>query len=82
MSIRSKALDLFGDLVLPIAVVFFVLFLIMVIPACYFDYKKHKRLLQQCIDDGNKEYVCEAMFKRCSGGGGGGIVHQPPLGHP
>lgn len=81
MSICSRALDLCEASILPLVVVFCVLLLIMVPSACYCEHKKHSRLLQQCIDDGNKEYVCEGMLKRC-GGGSGGTVHPLPLGNP
>jgi hypothetical protein len=41
------------------------LVLFVVIPyGLYLDYKKYTALLEQCLEDGRKEYECYALLKR------------------
>lgn len=71
MSIRSRVSKFFESLIGPFLLVM-VLMLVIVVPlVLYFSKKRHTELMRQCINDGNKEYVCEAMLTRCEKDGGG-----------
>lgn len=68
MSFCFKASKLFESLVGPLLFVLFLVVVIGVPLGFYFDQKKHNELMQQCMDDGNKEYACESMLANCKRG--------------
>lgn len=54
--------DMFGKVILWGCVIFTVFLIGVVI----LDVTEHQKLMKQCLDDGYKEYECNAILSRCS----------------